>query len=167
MSGHVAQLMHTGQPSYFDVPLVSHVEGNLYQGGCYQDVELDDDFVGVVSLYPWEQYKLSEGTERVEYRMHDSSEGIDWDDLDKASDKVLEFMQKGKTLVHCQAGLNRSGLVAAVVLMKQGRTAQEAIDFLRSNRSPFVLCNKTFVKQLHELQHKMEENQHLIMEGKD
>ena len=157
MSGNVYALMKKGLPSFFDCELVSHVEGNLYQGGCVQDVELDDDFVGVVSLYPWEQYRLGPNTERLEIKMLDAPSGVDWDDLDKASDKVLEFMEKGKTLVHCQAGLNRSGLVAAVVLMKRGRTAQEAIDLLRKSRSPMVLCNDTFVKQLHELQNKMEE----------
>ena len=166
MSGNVYALMKKGLPSFFDCELVSHVEGNLYQGGCVQDVELDDDFVGVVSLYPWEQYRLGPNTERLEIKMLDAPSGVDWDDLDKASDKVLEFMEKGKTLVHCQAGLNRSGLVAAVVVMKRGRTAQEAIDLLRRSRSPMVLCNDTFVKQLHELQNKMDEYQHLAMEGK-
>jgi protein-tyrosine phosphatase len=119
---------------------------------------LDDDFVRVVSLYQWEQYELGGNTDRIEFEMYDSHDGVDWDDLDKASDLVLEGLEKGKTLVHCQAGLNRSGLVAAVTLMKQGKTAQEAIDLLRKTRSPLVLCNQTFVKQLHELQAKMEEN---------
>lgn len=162
MSGQVAQLAHLGyQASYFDVPLVSHVEGNLYQGGCKQGVELHDDddtWAGVVSLYPWEQYKLDEDTERVEIKMYDGTDGVDWDDLDRASDKVLEYMEKGRTLVHCQAGLNRSGLVAAVTLMKMGYSAQEAIDKLRRGRSDKVLCNKKFLSQLHELQHKMEAN---------
>jgi protein-tyrosine phosphatase len=67
-------------------------------------------------------------------------------------------MEKGKTLVHCQAGLNRSGLVAAVALMKLGRTADEAIKLLRDSRSPMVLCNDTFVSQLHQLDYKMREN---------
>jgi hypothetical protein len=152
MSGYVNALLKKGLPAYFECDLVSHVEGNLYQGGCVQNVALDDDFVGVVSLYPWEQYTLGPNTERVEIKMYDAPQGIDWNDLDRASEKVLEFMEKGKTLVHCQAGLNRSGLVAAVVLMKRGKTAQEAIDLLRKTRSPFVLCNDTFVEQLHAIQ---------------
>lgn len=158
MVGNVAALYHKGLPSYFEADLISHVEGNLWQGGCVQDTKLDDDFVGVVSLYPWEQYTLGPDTERLEIKMLDSSTGIDWDDLDTASNKVLEFMEKGKTLVHCQAGLNRSGLVAAVALMKMGRTAEEAITLLRDSRSPMVLCNDTFVDQLMQLDYKMREN---------
>lgn len=158
MSGHARVAMERGLPSYFDVDMITHVVDNLWQGGCEQGLKLDDDFVKVVSLYPWEQYELGPNTERVEVKMYDSHDGVDWGDLDRASDEVLEGLTRGKTLVHCQAGLNRSGLVAAVTLMKLGYTAQQAIDILRATRSPLVLCNQTFVKQLHELQHKMEEN---------
>jgi protein-tyrosine phosphatase len=167
-AGYVNQLYNPMNPqaSWFDVPMISHVEGNLYQGGVESGYELDDDFVGVVSLYPRQRYVLGPNTERTEIFMLDAHEGVDWDDLDRASDKVLEYMEKGKTLVHCQAGLNRSGLVAAVALMKMGRSAQEAIDLLRRSRDKMVLCNTTFVNQLHELQHRMEENEHLAMEGK-
>jgi protein-tyrosine phosphatase len=36
--------------------------------------------------------------------------------------------------VHCQAGMNRSALVVARVLMEQGMTAREAIDRVRERR---------------------------------
>ena len=156
MSGHARVAMEKGLPSYFDVPMITHVEGNLWQGGCEQGLKLDDDFVRVVSLYQWERYDLGPNTERIEFQMYDSHDGVDWDDLEKASDLVVEGLAKGKTLVHCQAGLNRSGLVAGRALMKMGHTAQEAIDLLRKTRSPLVLCNQTFVGQLHELQRRSE-----------
>lgn len=156
MSGHARVAQERGLPSYFDVDMITHVEGNLWQGGCEQGLKLDDDFVRVVSLYQWERYELGPNTERIEFKMYDSHDGVDWDDLDRASDLVVEGMERGKTLVHCQAGLNRSGLVAATALMKTGKTAQQAIDLLRKTRSPLVLCNQTFVKQLHELQRAME-----------
>lgn len=158
--GHVIQLYNDKNPwdSYFDIPLISHVTGNLYQGGVSQGYKLDDDFVKVVSLYQDERYILGPETERVNFEMFDHAEyEIDWHALDQASDEVLEGMQRGKTLVHCQAGLNRSGLVAAVTLMKLGWNAQAAIDFLRRSRCKFVLCNKTFVRQLHKLQHEWED----------
>lgn len=157
-SGYVNQLYNPMNPeaSRFDAPLISPVEGNLFQGGCKQGVELGDEFSTVVSLYPWERYDLAEGVERHEFQMYDSSEGVALESLVEASDAVLNGLAKGKTLVHCQAGLNRSGLVAAFTLMRLGKTAQEAIDLLRKQRSKFVLCNKTFVKQLHELQHQFE-----------
>lgn len=36
--------------------------------------------------------------------------------------------------VHCQAGMNRSGLVTARVLMEQGMSADEAIDTVPDRR---------------------------------
>ncbi len=36
--------------------------------------------------------------------------------------------------VHCQAGMNRSALVVARVLMAQGKTAEEAIERIRERR---------------------------------
>lgn len=155
-SGNVAQLYHRGVASYFDAPLISHVEGNLWQGGCQNGVYLDT-FETVVSLYPWEKYDLAPGTTRLEVKMYDAQEGVLFDDLVRASDAVLEGLKKGPTLVHCQAGLNRSGLVASFTLMRLGRTAQEAIDLLRHTRSTFVLCNEVFVSQLHQLQHQFDD----------
>lgn len=136
----------------FDAPMISHIEGNLWMGGCKGGLRLDDDFVKVVSLYPWEQYDLGPNTKRVEVKMYDSHDGVDFDDLAKAVNSVEWGLENGKTLVHCQAGLNRSGLVAAYTLMRRGYKAREAIDLLREKRSPLVLCNQTFVEQLHALE---------------
>lgn len=54
----------------------------------------------------------------------------------------------GEVLVRCQAGLNRSGLVTACVLVMDGWTAVQAIKHLRRMRSHHVLFNKSFVKWL-------------------
>lgn len=142
---------------WIDIPLLSHVEGNLYQGGCKQGYALDDDFVKVVSLYQRERYEIADSTDRVEIRMYDSHDGVLEEDLFRASDEVLSGLEKGKTLVHCQAGLNRSGLVTAFTLMRQGMSAQDAIDKLRRGRDQLVLCNQTFVKQLHDLERRRSE----------
>jgi len=53
-----------------------------------------------------------------------------------------------KVLIRCQAGLNRSGLVMALVLMREGFSAQEAIDLIRAKRSEIALFNKTFERWL-------------------
>jgi hypothetical protein len=59
--------------------------------------------------------------------------------------------QAGKrVLIRCQAGLNRSGLVAALVLVRSGLTPQEAIDKLRRQRSNRVLFNKEFERYVLE-----------------
>jgi len=49
-----------------------------------------------------------------------------------------------RVLIRCQAGVNRSGLVSALVLMLAGYPANEAIDLLRLRRGSMVLCNEGF-----------------------
>ena len=51
----------------------------------------------------------------------------------------------------CQAGWNRSGLIAALVLLKEGYSAEDAISFIRSKRSPHALSNPHFVKFIYEV----------------
>lgn len=68
------------------------------------------------------------------------------------SDDVARRLSEGQVcLIHCQAGLNRSGLLAARTLMKRGHTADEAIALLREKRSPLVLCNDAFENWLRSL----------------
>jgi protein-tyrosine phosphatase len=61
------------------------------------------------------------------------------------------FKQWGKgdrVLVRCQAGLNRSGLVTALILMKTGMSAEDAIRTIRKNRADIALFNEHYVKWL-------------------
>ncbi len=53
-----------------------------------------------------------------------------------------------RVLIRCQAGVNRSGLVMALVLMLAGRSAEEAIALIRERRAPAVLSNRHFVRWL-------------------
>jgi len=157
MTGHVRGFGPTD--GWMDIPLISPVDESLglYQGGCQHGVEVGDDFQTIVSLYPWERYSRADGVDLYEIKMLDSSDGVLEEDLFKASDAALKGLRKGKVLIHCQAGLNRSGLTAAFTLMRLGYSAQDAIDLLRRQRSQMVLCNQTFVAQLHALEHRREE----------
>ena len=51
-------------------------------------------------------------------------------------------------LIRCQAGLNRSGLLTALVLMLAGWEAAEAIRLIRTKRSQVALFNDDFVDWL-------------------
>ncbi len=53
-----------------------------------------------------------------------------------------------RVLIRCQAGLNRSGIVMALVLIREGYSPEEAITVMREKRSEAVLCNKHFVDYL-------------------
>jgi protein-tyrosine phosphatase len=53
-----------------------------------------------------------------------------------------------RVLIRCQAGVNRSGLISALVLMLEGYTAADAIALLRERRSAHVLSNRHFEEWL-------------------
>lgn len=135
----------------FECTIISHVDGNLWQGGCEGGLTLPENIVHVVSLYPWERFAPhphGDVKTTLYITAYDSDPEHIAPMLDHISDWVIRCMNDGPTLVHCQAGLNRSSLVAALVLMKQGRTAANAISLLREKRSPAVLCNQSFVRWL-------------------
>lgn len=145
IEGYARAAMEAGKDGRFSAPLISHIEDNLYVGGCIDGVRLDDDWQSVVSLYRWERYTLGPDTVRVEVEMYDSADVVPAEQLHEIADHVVSELERGgKVLVHCQAGLNRSNLITALALMKRGRSAREAIDLLREKRSPVVLCNEAF-----------------------
>lgn len=124
--------------------LVSHVQGNLWQGGCIPNMHLGKEYWHVISLYKWERYLLAPSTTYEAWEMFDSQEVPKDEILHEIAERVLERMDSGRTLVHCQAGLNRSGLICGLVLVKIGFTPSDAIKLLRAKRSPMVLCNMEF-----------------------
>lgn len=128
----------------FSCPLISHVDGNLWQGGCIGGMHLPDDFEFVVSLYPWERYEIGPKTVRIEAELYDAAEMPDERQIRDLARIVNAFRAHGKTLVHCQAGLNRSALVSGLALVLGGMPAAQAIALLRGQRSPAVLSNKVF-----------------------
>jgi hypothetical protein len=74
---------------------------------------------------------------------------VDANDLHQVVQAAHEDWKAGrKVLIRCQAGLNRSGLVTALVLARDGMPIDDAIDLLRQKRSPAALCNPEFVDWL-------------------
>lgn len=87
---------------------------------------------------------------RLGFYDHDQVD-IDQHDLDQLVASLYSDWQAGKrVLIRCQAGWNRSGLVTGLVLMREGFSAQEAIDLIRRMRSPNALCNSAFEQHLKE-----------------
>lgn len=135
----------------FEAPLISHIEGNLYQGGCDPTRPLPAGIIHVISLYPDEAY--SPAPDQVSFLEVAVSDSLDQDlsVIDPAAHWALSCLETGPTLIHCHMGLNRSGVLAARVLMLQGATADEAIALLRARRSPAVLNNPAFESWLRSL----------------
>ena len=130
--------------------LISHIVDNLYVGGCINDVDLGDFFSHIFSLYMWEQYKVGPNTKVIEVKMYDSaSNPVDVETVnDMAEQVVAALAEGGNVLVHCQAGINRSNLVAATALIKMGYAPADAVALLRERRDPAVLANKTFERHI-------------------
>jgi protein-tyrosine phosphatase len=131
----------------FSCPIISQIDGNLWTGGCPAP-EVPSYFKFVLNLYPWMPYDIPEGTEVKAVALYDDSGLPSVQKLEDLADWVNEKRKLGPTLCHCQAGLNRSALVAGLALIRDGRTPAQAIELLRSKRSPAVLCNPTFERFL-------------------
>jgi protein-tyrosine phosphatase len=138
----------------FDVPFISEINGNLWIGGCEDRLILPKHIQHVVSLYPWEQYRIKAPHEIrsvLMVWMLDASGDVDMTRVKRVAHWVNECREDGPTLVHCQAGLNRSSLVTATALVLDGYSPTEAIALLRERRSPAVLCNKDFERAVRAL----------------
>jgi hypothetical protein len=60
---------------YFDVPFISEVTENLWQGGCANGLVLPDHIQHLVSLYPWEAYTVKhELKSYLMVKMYDSED---------------------------------------------------------------------------------------------
>lgn len=145
----VGQTYHGGIK--FDVPFITQVAENLWQGGCTNGLILPTHINYVMSLYPWERYTINHKVRGELYiRMYDDPNQA-LDQVEQMAHQVNAWRKRGQVLVHCQAGLNRSSLVVARALMLDGLTADEAITLLRENRSPACLCNRAFEAYLRGL----------------
>ena len=72
----------------------------------------------------------------------------DFSTLRGLADLVDDMRRDGKrVLIHCAAGINRSGLLMAAALIRGGTDAQEAIDLVRAARTG-ALNNPDFVEML-------------------
>lgn len=132
----------------FDVPVITEIAPNLWQGGCEEGLILPRFVKHHVSLYASESYDVHHRLDSsLSVRLLDAA-GQDMSMVDDIARWVIRRKTTGPTLVNCQAGLNRSGLVVARVLMLDGATADDAIRIIREKRSPACLCNKAFEEWL-------------------
>jgi hypothetical protein len=135
----------------FSCDLITPIDENFWQGGCINGVNLQGFFKHIVSLYPWERYVPGcELDSFVEVRLYDGPVVPDEFQLYNLARHINFCRQHGRTLVHCQAGLNRSGLLAGLALVQSGIAPKDAIAKLRSSRSNAVLCNAKFATWLME-----------------
>lgn len=143
-------------------PLISEITSNLFMGGTADDdviniaaqltdIKYDHDFQTIVTMYAWAR-PADWNVQEFRYGIPDAS--INLVDLDRLRNAVefayLRWKSGDRILIRCQAGLNRSGLVTALVLIKDGHRPQDAIDLIRMNRHPEALFNQSFESWLLE-----------------
>jgi protein-tyrosine phosphatase len=140
--------------------LYSMIAPNLFQGGT-DDLDVihlaqtnnrartDLPFDAIVTMYAWAR-PADWNIQEFRYGVPDASiTEIDLDRLRQAVDFGYDRWKQGdRVLVRCQAGLNRSGLVLALILIKDGLKPAEAIARIRDNRGEDALFNQDFHKWL-------------------
>lgn len=128
-----------------------HVGGHDYSpdGTIWaRDVVIADEFDLVISLYQRAGHGPADGVAHIHLRIPDGYLGdADLADVRTLADWAAEAVRDGKrVLVRCQAGLNRSSLVAAFTLLRLGHT--DPVALIREKRSPDALFNTHFQRYI-------------------
>jgi hypothetical protein len=138
--------------------LWSEILPGLWQGGTDDDdVDVQKitpaiqpkHFDTVVTAYAWAN-PVDWFVKEIRFGFYDGTmEDFDPAELEDIVSMAYADWKRGKKVgVRCQAGMNRSGLIVALVLMKDGFTAEQAIGLIREKRSKHALFNKKFVEYL-------------------
>lgn len=125
---------------------LNEIRPGLWMGGMPK--HLPDHIVAVVDCCGG-MYAIPPHVIYVRAMFEDSTTHIPdraW--LESIADTVLALSRLGPVLVHCQAGLNRSGIVVALALMRDGMSSNEAVALIRRQRDATCLCNSSFVAWL-------------------
>lgn len=152
-------MMHDSQ---FPHALWTEILPGLWQGGTddydvigtpYRQVEnrvTRFDFDSVYTLYA-RANAANWNVKEVRFGFADG----DMTDFDPEADLYFavreahaDWVAGKRVLIRCQAGLNRSGLVTALVLIRAGYTPEQAVDLIRDKRGDYALCNELFVSWL-------------------
>ena len=142
------------------ISLYSEILGNLFMGGTDDEDVIhiparvysrreDLPFDSMVTMYAWAR-PADWNIQEFRYGVPDASiKDIDLNRLSQAVEFGYDRWKQGdRLLVRCQAGLNRSGLVMALILIKDGFTPYQAIDLIRQRRTDIALFNENFVNWL-------------------
>ena len=142
------------------ISLYSEILTNLFMGGTDDEDVIhipariysrreDLPFDSMVTMYAWAR-PADWNIQEFRYGVPDASiKDIDLNRLRQAVEFGYDRWKQGdRLLVRCQAGLNRSGLVMALILIKDGFTPYQAIDLIRQRRTGIALFNENFANWL-------------------
>jgi hypothetical protein len=120
--------------------------GDRYPTDVEQVLIQPEDFDAVVTLYAFAR-PVGWGVQELRSGFMDGAQVPAQRDLLELVEWAHRRWTRGeRVLVRCQAGLNRSGLIAALVLVRAGLEPMDAVSLLRERRSSHSLFNKTFLE---------------------
>lgn len=128
-----------------DLPVFSEILPDLWMGGLPQAIG-PGHFGAIFNLHGT-AYPIRDRLSYVCVKDMKDADVVHERKVERLAELVNRERKEAKApvLVHCQGGLNRSGIVTALALMRgDGMSAPEAIALLREKRSPLVLFNQTF-----------------------
>jgi hypothetical protein len=150
------------QGPYLPEETWSEIKQGLWLGGTHDahDMRLvgnrlerpaigPEDFDTVITMYAWAQ-PADWFVKEIRFGIYDG----DMSDFETSALRDIakiahsDWRAGKKVLIRCQAGINRSGLVMALVLIRDGMSAAKAIQLMRDKRARSVLRNETFEKWL-------------------
>jgi protein-tyrosine phosphatase len=118
----------------------------MYNFYVREDAEIGPrEFDAVVTMYAWAR-PVDWGVEELRWGIPDAEgDGLDLEGVRETVIWAHRRWKAGKkVLVRCQAGLNRSSLIASLVLVREGVEPAEAINKIRRTRSRKALFNRSF-----------------------
>jgi hypothetical protein len=141
-----------------NLPLWSEVLPGLWQGGTSDNDRVGDRHhsLDLISITPKQfdsVYTFYAFANPVDWQVKEFRYGyFDSPDTDFPIEEFkrivtlahADWRRGERVLIRCQAGLNRSGIVTALVLIRDGHSAREAIDLMRASRHEYVLFNTHF-----------------------
>ncbi len=143
-----------------DVPLYSEIMSGLWMGGTddYDTVDRPGELPRLTSLRDFDAvvtlnaYAKPFGWYVRELRFGFPDAPLDGEHashIEEIVDWAHSAWKRGdRTLVRCQAGMNRSGLVTALILKREGISPDEAIKLIRMKRHPDALSNDSYIQYL-------------------
>ena len=155
--------MATLDEVYLDAePLpASEIAPGLWMGGTRRDETIgvvqpmlgyspERDYDAILTLYAWAA-PARWGVEERRLGFPDRQVIADYvpvihDLADWAHDR---WSSGCRVLIRCQGGMNRSGLLVALTLVRAGHTPEAAIELIREKRHPWALNNQSFVRLIH------------------
>lgn len=123
------------------MPECSQITDTLYLGAIPKDIQ---QYKYVFNLSGKAAYYISCNQRVMICPFNDCDLVPDEEMLYEIANHVSAAGKKGKTLVHCAAGINRSALILALSLIIDGMKPADAIALLREKRGDIILYNKTF-----------------------